>query len=203
MRTKNIDLTKAQAIVLILLLFVTPYAMTFTPYEKIFDEGVWQVSLRSDPIFYLRAILIVFGLLGGALSALIAIEGLNRQNFGANNQILLISMGLCSLTIGWVAFPYWINGMFQTYSGFYTHEGLHDFDPKALMPMIWIGEIWRLGVIVIFLSVLFGGPLIFLANIILTLRKRSWMKGLATIIFLVLTSLIYFLSPKYGYWIGD
>jgi hypothetical protein len=31
-----------------------------------------------------------------------------------------------------------------------------------LMPMIWIGEIWRLGVIVIFLSVLFGGPLIFL-----------------------------------------
>jgi hypothetical protein len=204
MKIKNIDLIRVQTIVLGLLMLATPYALTFTPYEKILEEGVWNVSLQSDPIFYQRAIFIIGGLLAGVLSAIVTFEGLNRQNFGANNQILLISMGFCSLTIGWIAFPYWINGVFQSYSGLYVHEGLHDFDPEALLPTIWIGEIWPLAVLGIFLLVLCGGPLLFLANIIFTLRNRSWMKGVVTIVFLVITSLIYiFLLPKYGVWIGD
>jgi hypothetical protein len=203
MYLRRLDLIKAQTILLIFLLLITPYALTFTPYEQIFASGVWNVSLQSDPIFYQRAILIILGLLAGVVSAIFAVAGLNKQNLGAGNQILLVSMGLCSLTIGWMGFPYWINGLFQSYAGFYVHEGLHDFDPEALMPMIWIGAIWPLGVFAVFLSFLGGGPLLFIANAIFTIRNRSWVKGAITMVCLVTTLLLFFLLPRYGEWIFD
>jgi hypothetical protein len=81
-----------------------------------------------------------------------------------------------------------------------TNIGL---DPKALMPETWIGDFWRLGVLLIFLAVLCLGPILFVLNATFCITIRRWKQGLATSACLALTAAIFFLSPNYWGWFAD
>lgn len=210
MLRKFADPTLIQAIILGLLLVVAPYAMSFAPYESIYTYGAWHTPFHLDPLYRIRAILIGLGIISGAFSVLLLISVLIRkllwqgdvvlQTRNASDLILQMSMALCSATIGWGAYPYWVNGVYQAYSG----DGpLWVFDPKALMPSIWIDGIWYFGVLIIFLTALIGIPLLFLSNLVLTPIARTWKRGIVTALCLLLIPVIFFLSPGYFKWLAD
>src|SRR5215471_6720363 len=112
-----------QAVILAMLVIAAPFAMSMTPYEGIYDSGVWKAQFHMDPLNPTRVILIVAGLVASCASVGSLVWELSR----AANQILELKMlehlvlktsiTLCSISIGWAAFPYWVNGVFQAYSG--------------------------------------------------------------------------------------
>lgn len=188
-----------QRIILFLVLLASPYAMTFTPYERIYTEGVWNTPFDSDPLYLLRAGLITAGWLAGFLSFVSLVWGLSQRNWKGRDLVLEASITLCSLSIGWAAFPYWINGLFQAYSG---NAQVVDFDPKALIPTVWMGGIWYLGVLAIYLCVCIVSPILLLINFVL-FEKRFWKQCVATSICLTISAAIFFLSPNYLRWLAD
>lgn len=197
-----------QSMVLVVMLLLTPYAMTFSPYEGIYTDKAWPATLHLDPLYPVRAGLIVGGLIGAVLSVALLIWELIRKS----TQVLEMSMGsdlilqmsitICSLSIGWAAFPYWVNGVFQAYIGNAPLSSLSLFDPQYLMPTIWIGEIWSLGVLLIFVTALCAFPILFLFNLGFSIRNKTWKQGIATIACLAITAAI-FLSPGYFRWFAD
>lgn len=52
-----------------LLAISSPFAMSFSPYYRIYTDGVWNAVPESDPTFRTRAIFI----LGGMLSAILSV----------------------------------------------------------------------------------------------------------------------------------
>lgn len=197
---KRITPILCQGIILLLMLALTPYAITFSPYVGIYTDGVWFTSLDLDPLYWVRVSLIIFGLLGAILSLVFLTWEIVRGGWKGSDLILQLSMVLCSLSIGWRSFPYWVNGMFQAYSG---NARLSDFDPKALMPEIWVGQIWTYVVLIIYLLAFIGIPIILLANIVLIIRRKTWKQGIGTAICLTIISIVFICSPDYWRWLAD
>ena len=180
--------------------------MLFTPHGNICTD----LPIQADPLYGIRASLILGGLVVSVLSFTLMLWQLIKKR----NQILEtrlvskvaleLSVTFCSLAIGWVAFPYWVNGVFQGYRGNRPADCyLSAFDPKYLMPMIWVGEIWRLGVMLIFLAGIFIGPALLLVSLASTIKAKSWKEGVATVVCLAITGAILFLSPGYATWLAD
>jgi hypothetical protein len=203
---KEVTPTLLQTIILSLFLLTAPFAMTFTVPIGICTG----LPIQADPLYAIRASFITGGLIASALSVLILLWDLRTRINEllelkiVSNVILRMSMTICSLSIGWVAFPYWINGVFQAYRGNRPPDCyLNAFDPKALLPMIWIGDIWRLGVIFIFLVAFFIGSALLLISPVIFIKGRNWREGVATVACLAITAAIFFLSPGYGTWLAD
>jgi hypothetical protein len=128
-----------------LLLILSPSAMAFAPSAAIYRDGVWAKTYVHDDSYQLRETFIVFGLAAGALSLVAGLRSIRRDR----SCSLIITTGsvlAACLTLGWCLYPYWINGVYQAYSG---GAPLRDLDPKALPPMIWIGEVWRLSALIV------------------------------------------------------
>jgi hypothetical protein len=195
--------TILQAIILILLLIAAPYAMSLTPYERIYTDGVWKAPLHSDPLYPVRTILILGGLVAAVFSVSLLVWELAKGRATASCRILQASMALFSLQIGWLAFPFWVNGVFQAYSGNAPSNAVLDFDPAALMPMIWVGEIWRLGASLLYVGSLAGVIALFIFNCDITIVRRTWKQGLVTLILLVMTFSVFYVTPNYVQWLAD
>lgn len=173
--------------------------MSFAPYHRIYTDGVWNSVLQSDPTFRTRAVFILGGMLAAIVSMCLLVWEIAKGSENGSIRILQASMALCSIQIGWVAFPYWVNGVFQA-----TTSGPHaDLDPKALMPAIWVGEIWRLTASLAYMIALAFIIALFVFNIQNLLSKRTWKQGLATVLCLVLTFSIFYLTPSYMEWLAD
>jgi hypothetical protein len=189
-----------QSVILILLIIFTPYVMTFAPYERIYMDGVWSTPWHLDSQYSLRVILIIAGLLGGVFSFLCLMYELKRSDWEINNVLLQASMTLCSLSIGWRSFPYWVNGVYQAHKG---NARLADFDPKALMPEIWIGDIWRLGAGLISIFAIAGIPVLFLYTLISFKENKMWKPSIATVLCLAMLTAVQIYSPQYMNWLMD
>jgi hypothetical protein len=190
------------------MVLIAPLAMLFTPYEGMFTGEKWHGSLDMDSLYHLRVGLIIGGMVGAVMSVgLLLVDMVKRFNVVleprvGTDLVLQMSMAICSLSLGWAAFPYRINGVFQGYSGNAPVPYTYLYDPKHLMPMIWIGEVWRVGVLGIMLSVVFGGPILFLASLGLSFVTKSWKKGLATAICLAISAAVFLWSSDYLNWLG-
>src|SRR5262245_26932563 len=141
--TKVLNPALIQRILLCLLLIAAPFAMSFTPYGNICTD----LPIQGDPLYRIRASLIFGGLFSSVLSIILLLWQLMKKSNQilettvVSNVVLQMSITICSLAVGWVAFPYWVNGVFQGYRGNRPADCyLSFFDPKNLMPMIWIGE---------------------------------------------------------------
>lgn len=188
-----------QCTLLSLLIVSSPFAMSFSPYYRIYTDGVWNAVLESDPTFRTRAIFILGGMLSAILSMCLLVWEIAKGSESAGIRILQASMALCSMQIGWVAFPYWVNGVFRVAA----HAPLADLDPKALLPTIWVGEIWLLSAPLAYMLALALIIGLFVFNIENLLSKRTWKQGLATVLCLVLTFAIFYLIPNYMDWLAD
>ncbi len=111
-----------------------------------------------------------------------------------------ISMALACWALGWRAYPYWINGILRASDQ--AAGGM--FDPKALPPMAWISEVWRVPTLFLY-PVAFVGSMALIIAGVRAIRQGSsrsywpWVVIISSAV--TLSSLIY--CPNYGVWLLD
>jgi hypothetical protein len=180
--------------------------MSFTAYQGICQD----LSIQADPLYGLRAALII----GGLITALLSLASFLREVIERGTQLLdtgmisytalQISLTLCSLSIGWALFPYWVNGIFQAYQGVGSdYCTLQAYDPDNLMPMIWIGGIWWLGAFFISIFAFGGGVFLFLVTAVLLIKEGGWKHRIPTLICLGIQAAVVYRSRYYMTWLGD
>lgn len=181
------------------------FSLTLTAYEGICAS----IPLQNDPIFLLRAGLIIWGLLAPFLALIILLWEVNTKGSEdetmklQSNVVWHLSVILCLICVGWVAFPYWVNGVFRAY-----HWGgpcyLNAYDPKDLMPAIWLGGVWYIIAIVIFMISPFCILSLSVAGLALFIRRRAyWKRFVLTCICLIITASVLYLDPCYYIWFWD
>jgi len=107
---------------------------------------------------------------------------------------------LACAVIGWRSYPYWATGVYQVGIGAFPPM---DQDPKRLIPMIWIGELWRLPVLLLYLLCYVAAPALSLAVFAAFWRHR-FVSGITTAlcIGIVLIFMLGF-SPDFVTWLMD
>ena len=178
--------------------------MTFGRYDVVFISGLSDPQLGLDPRYALRASLIVIGLLSSVTS--IALGGWDLRRWmlsglgkDAERHLLQLSMSMCSVCIGWALFPYWLNGVFRAYL---VGEPVYDLHFHFLMPTIWLGGgLWRLGSLGIVYVALTICPVLLLANLIVTIQRRTWKQGIVSAGCLLIPPAAVVLSPSYVAWL--
>jgi hypothetical protein len=185
------------AVLLAILLGLSPLAMSFEPYGAIARDGVWAGSYVQDPSYAGRAALILFGLASALASALLTAAVL-RHGVATPQARVQISMAVACWAIGWRSYPYWVNGVFQAGRA----VGLGTLDPKALPPMSWIGEFWRLSTLLLY-PVAFGAAVLLVAIAVRALwsDRRAWPLAVGVCSMVTLATLVY--CPFYGVWLLD
>jgi len=187
-----------QWVLLSVLLAAAPFAMRFTPFEGIYENGVWQAPHAADPLYPHRAGLVILGLVASGLGALcfIAVVAFRRCR-----QYAAVSFGLAlaALVVGWRMYPYWATGVFSVMRGLSPGT---DLDPKALIPMSWVGELWRMPVLILYLVSIAGIPTLLVVGVIGLMRK-VWGRTAAIGFCVGVTVLAYVISPNYGCWLMD
>ena len=174
---------------LLLLVALAPYAMHFPAFD----------FYAADVLSSQRIVLITFGLLASvaALAELVFSLIRYREVFATATYA---SASLACVVIGWRSYPYWVAGVYQ------VRIGAHSFglqDPKDLAPMIWIGEFWRLPVLLLYLVCSVAVPLLLVVSVI-AIRRRRFSSGVIIALCMV-TVLVFMLgfSPGYIDWIMD
>jgi hypothetical protein len=133
-----------QLIIVALLVLLVPFAMTFHPAGGADDNSA------------VRVLMVAVGLLAPIVTLVLFVVAVRRR-FGTAHYFAAASAVLAAFAVGWRCFPYWVSGVYQMDLG---AAPWMDMDPKRLMPMIWIGEFWRLGVIVLALVTFVGTPIL-------------------------------------------
>lgn len=164
--------------------------MSFPPFD--FDA--------SDSLYLPRTTLTILGLLAviAAFTEFIYLLARYRRDVFtiATNAAALLA---CAV-LGWRSYPYWTNGVYRMRSGAFR---FHLQDPKDLAPMIWIGDFWRIPVLLLYLVCYVAIPALLILSVI-AFRRR--MRVAATVIALCATTALMFMigfSPKYVDWILD
>jgi len=182
------------------MLLVIP-ANIFQPvaYATAFADP-WQVMPAEYPGYLPRFSVIFSGLLLTLISFIVFITSLFFSKHAASDKLANLSMFVFVFVIGWMAIPYWTNGLYHVFCCGTSSS----FDPKSLLPMTITGEAWRIPVLVVY--PLLVGYLLFslIRFIVVVFRYRK--PGLNNIIILIFNLLIigaYFFTPHYFYWLLD
>lgn len=148
------------------------WASTLPPAPQVADLGAWSYSVDSDPIATTRLSLIIAGLLAPLVAAVAAVRYNPRDKRDLLPLTLVAACVTACFAFGWRNIPYWANGVYRTDLGEFEYL---DMDPKALPPMIWIGEFWRLPV------ALFPIALLVMTAAVFPLVGWAWMHERARI----------------------
>ena len=107
---------------------------------------------------------------------------------------------LACAVVGWRSYPYWATGVYQVGIGAFPPM---DQDPKRMIPMIWIGDLWRLPVVALYLLCYVGVPVLSVAAIAAFCRRRFAPAVITALcIGIVLLFMLRF-SPDYVAWLMD
>jgi hypothetical protein len=136
------------------LVVLAPYTMRLSPDAILLGDSNFITNFRDSGEYGLRCGLVYFGLVAAISSSCLLLLGLcflrkcRRQWLPVH-----ISLTLCAWNIGWRCFPYWVNGVYlQTV----WYSSSFPMDPQELIPMLWIGEYWRLGALFVYLMSILG-----------------------------------------------
>jgi hypothetical protein len=181
------------------LLALTPYAMSFTPFQGIYTSGPYEAAYDADPLRARRVGLVAAGLCATALASLEGILVLYRRP-ALPSRLTQVAAWFACAVVGWKAFPYWATGVFAAYSG---RAPLADFDPKGLIPMTWLGELWRFGVLLLYPLALFVAPAAVMSSILL-FRRRAYVRSAVPVACAAIGLVFLFcFSPGYVTWLMD
>lgn len=120
------------------------WASSLPPAPLVVEKGAWSYDPVTDPMGAARLVVIAAGL---AWPLLVALFGVGIDPRDRRNLLPATLVGGCALAcfaFGWRNTPYWANGVYRSDLGEFAYI---DMDPKALPPMSWIGELWRLPVL--------------------------------------------------------
>jgi hypothetical protein len=188
--TNNLRLPWLSLGLLLLLLALAPYAMSFRPYAP----------YTSDSLHPHRVALVLLGL-AAAITAFVEFMATIRRN--RTDIVGLASFAavfLACAVVGWRSYPYWATGVYQVGIGAFPPM---DQDPKGLIPMVWIGDLWRLPVLLLYLLSYAAIPVLLVAGIVAFWRRR-FAPGITTAlcIGIVLLFMLRF-SSDYLTWLMD
>ncbi|HEY1170293.1 MAG TPA: hypothetical protein VGH19_02880 [Verrucomicrobiae bacterium] len=154
----------------------------------------------TDALEPLRIILVLLGLATAitAFVELILMARHNRRDYVALSTFAAIFIA-CAV-VGWRNYPYWTMGVYQVSIGAFPPMIQ---DPKGLIPMTWIGDLWRMPVILLYLLGYVAIPL-FSVAVLAAFWRRRFAAGIVTAVGIVIT-LVFTqgFSPHYYIWLMD
>lgn len=182
------------------LLALTPYAMSFEPYAGIYEEGVAATDHTADTLWGRRVALVAFGLVATGVAEVEFLRVFRRRPRDLFAVVAAGAVLLAVAVLGWRSYPYWATGVYRVCErGEFTFE----FDPKSLIPMVWVGELWRMPVVLLYPVV----PFVALYGLIIAgcalFRRRA--APALVILFAIGVAALFFVdfSPDYMTWLMD
>ena len=170
---------------------LAPYAMSFQPYPP---------YVSTDALQPRRVALVLLGLTSAivAFVELVAMARHTRTDFVKLAPFAAVFLA-CAV-VGWRSYPYWATGVYQVGIGAFPPM---DQDPKRMIPMLWIGDLWRLPVLLLYLLCYIGVPVLSVAAMAAFWRRRFF-AGVVTALCvgIVLVFMLRF-SPHYVLWLMD
>lgn len=196
---KNPALPWVTVSLLLFLTILSPYAMGFTPFSEIYPSGVYGATHSSDPLYTQRVTLILLGLGATFISAIDCCVTLIRKPSLPTFLTCFVGFFACAV-VGWRSFPYWTTGVYAAMSGRVPST---DFDPKGLIPMTWIGDLWRLPILLLYLA----APVAIIAGIVAAVvlfRRHQFARAVVPAVCTAI-SVIFLVafSPSYLVWLMD
>jgi hypothetical protein len=188
---KNFRLPWFSLGLLLLLVALAPYAMSFQPYPP---------YASSDSLQPRRVALVLLGLSTTVVGFVELLVMIRRAHTDVVGLLPFAAAFLACAVVGWRSYPYWATGVYQVGIGAFPPM---DQDPERLIPMIWIGDLWRLPVLLLYLLCYFAVPALAVAAIA-ALWRRRFVSGIITAlcIGIVLIFMLGF-SPDYVTWLMD
>jgi len=160
----------------------------------------WQVLPAEYPGYLLRFSVIFSGLLLTLIALFIFIISLFFSKHTASDKMANLSMFVFVFVIGWMAIPFWTNGLYHVFCCGTSSL----FDPKSLLPMTIIGEVWRIPVLVLYPVLLIYLLFSLIRFIVVVIKhKNPGVYNLLILIFNLLIIVAYFFTPRYFYWLLD
>jgi hypothetical protein len=186
--TKPDGMPRFSLALLAALLVLTPYAMSLPLMEGVGDNFYAQ-----------RVVLVLLGLCTTLIAGCELIAVLWRKRSDILGLTAFVAAFLACAVIGWRSFPYWATGIYRSIGAF----GLRDHDPKSFIPMIWIGELWRLPVLLLYLVCYAMVPLLMAAATIALWRRRFTVGAVCATCTGLVAIFMFRFSPDYITWLID
>ena len=189
--SNNLRLPWISLALLLLLVALAPLAMSLPPYPAYSSTDALQPR---------RILLVLLGLTTAVTALIELIAMVRRRPRDFVTSATCAAVVLACAVVGWRSYPYWTTGVYQVGIGAFPPM---DQDPKRLIPMIWIGDLWRLPVLLLYLLCYVAVPALSVAAIIAFWRRR-FVSGITTAICvgIVLVFMLGF-SPDYVTWLMD
>jgi hypothetical protein len=176
---------------LLLLVALAPFAMSFPPYPAYSSTDALQPR---------RVALVLLGLI---VAVVAFVEFVARARHSRGDTIALASFAavfIACAVVGWRSYPYWATGVYQVGIGAFPQM---DQDPKRLIPMTWIGELWRLPVLLLYPLCYVAVPTLSVATIV-AFGRRRFVAGIITAACIGITLLFMLgFSLDYVAWLMD
>ena len=176
---------------LLLLIVLAPYAMSFQPYHPYASTASLQPRRVAVVLLGLTAAVVAFA------EFMVMVSQVRKDAIGLAS---FAAVFLACAVVGWRSYPYWATGVYQVSIGAFPPM---DQDPKGMIPMLWIGDLWRLPVILLYLLCYVAVPVLSIAVTIAFWRRRFaagfiTALGIGTVLIFTLS-----FSPHYNAWLMD
>jgi hypothetical protein len=174
--------------------------MGLRPFESIYPQGVWGVNHSNDPFYPQRAALILLGLASTVVALGELIWACSSKPTDMVRLGAFVAMFVTCAVVGWRSYPFWATGVYQVYKGAMPPV---DLDPKALIPMSWVGEFWRFPVLLLELLCFAAIPLLTVCAAIGFWRGRLF-PAIVTALGIAVTLIFWVgFSPNFNGWLMD
>ena len=188
--------------ILLALISVAPYAMSFLPYEEGYDGNADSARNQADLAFNTRVALITAGIAAGILCLILALAAAVTSR-RLEVATLAAAVVLLAFDIGWRLIPYWVAGIFRATGG---TKLTSTYDPKdfviPLITIAWLRTPWYNAAVFCCLAYVAFVPLIILGAIV-SIWKGKTEFGLATVGLLLLLVAAWLSTRNYFYWLLD
>ncbi len=175
---------------LLVLLTLAPFAISLPPCA----------AYTTDSLYLWRSAAVLFGLVATIAAFAEFVVSLLRTRANIIAIVPFAAAFLACAVVGWRSYPYWAAGAYQVHIGTFPRI---DLDPKGVAPMVWIGELWRLPVLLLEIACWLAAPLLGAMGIV-AIYRRQVLCGSITVLCvgIALTCMLRF-SPEYGAWLID
>ena len=174
--------------------------MSFAPFYRIYTDGVYHAALSTDPLYVRRLALVLLGLITVVVGFAEFVGSLRRSRTDVVVLASFAAVFLACAVVGWRSYPYWATGVYQVGIGAFPPV---DQDPKALMPMVWIGDFWRVPVLFLYLLSYVAVPMLAVIGLYGLWQRRITTAAITLAGTVVTVVFMVGFSPDYMAWLMD
>ena len=185
---------------LAVLLCLVPYVMTFAPHGAYYVGQTLHTPDSPASLYPLRVALVLFGLIATVITFAQFVRSFRHGHSSLVSAAPSFAAFFACAVIGWRSFPYWVMGVYQVGIGTFPPR---DQDPKSMIPMTWISELWRLPVMFLPLLCFVVLPVLAVLAGILLWRRQFVAAGITASCAGIALVFMRAFSPDYMIWLMD